>query len=52
MSDKTRRVTSVQEKSFPPTFIISQKGKGKKKKKPGERKALDLCLLAIYSKKL
>ena len=48
MSDKTRRVTSVQEKSFPPT----SKKKKKKKKKTGERKALDLCLLAIYSKKL
>lgn len=36
MSDKTRRVTSVQEKSFPPTFIISQKGKGKKKKTRGK----------------
>jgi len=38
MSDKTRRVTSVQEKSFPPTFIISQKGKGKKKKNQGKGK--------------
>ena len=47
MSDKTRRVTSVQEKSFPPTSK-----KKKKKKTTGERKALDLCLLAIYSKKL
>lgn len=38
MSDKTRRVTSVQEKSSPPTFIISQKGKGKKKKNQGKGK--------------
>ena len=50
MSDKTRRVTSVQEKNFPPTSIISKTHTHTQKKKNREKETTGCVYLPSMAK--